>query len=188
MQQLARIGALWMGVPAIGMTAQGTTAQGTVGKQVVCGMFGCLGIVIPKPRHSKASAFSVQQVWIVVDSILAVPGLLPSFQVVGTDGVDNAAAIIIIIEGQPQRLTGLSIRNGHAKSDRIYTHNNRVRRLRISASNGKRIGLVLKDIAEWQVTDVLADLGKVSWIKLEIEQVYPGSQYQDTALTEVRVQ
>lgn len=377
MRRLALIGALW-----IGMTATGATAQNTAEKQVVCGISGCRESIIPKPRYSEANAFSVQQVWIVVDNILAVSGLLPNFQVVETDEVDNAAAIIIegqrylafnaewmaqydtaaethwelygvmahevghhlqghtitgngsrppteleadeyagftlsalgatlteaqslwvtldergsvthpprhqrlaavergwlrrqrqvpggnparpasqvpeasvvslpvpfsatqecvpvtsgdfaatmcmssvlppqgsnshgpnnatddnsqtawveaasgqgigefitFIFNQPQRLTTLSIRNGHSKSNRIYSRNSRVRRLRISASNGKRIGLVLEDIAEWQVNDVLADLGKVSWIKLEIEQVYPGSQYQDTALTEIWVE
>lgn len=376
MRRLALMGALW-----VGMIATGASAQSSAEKQVVCGMSGCQEIVIPQPRYSESNAFSVQQVWVVVDNILAVSGLLPNFQVVETDEVDNAAAIIIegqrylafnavwmaqyetasetqwelygvmahevghhlqghtitgtgsrppteleadeyagftlsalgatlteaqslwvtldergsvthpprhqrlaavergwlrrqqqmpgaspvrpvsqpgapvvslpvpfsatqecapvttgdlsatmcmssvlppqgrnahgpsnatdddsqtawveaasgqgigefitFIFNQPQQLTTVSIRNGHAKSNRTYTRNSRVRRLRISASNGKRIGLVLKDIAEWQVNDVLADLGKVSWIKLEIEQVYPGSQYQDTALTEVWVE
>ncbi|MFT4960158.1 MAG: hypothetical protein ACI92Z_001236 [Paracoccaceae bacterium] len=383
MRGLALARALWFGVTAAGSIATGViataaNAQSAAEKQVVCGIVGCREINISRPRYSDANAFSVQQVWIVVDNILAVSGLLPNFQVVETDEVDNAAAVIIegerylafnsdwmsrydtaadtqwelygvmahevghhlqghtitgngsrppteleadeyagftlsalgaslteaqslwltldergsvthpprhqrlaavergwlrrqgqmpgaspvrptaqaaelslpvpysatqecvpvtmgdrsatmcmssvlppqgsnsygpayaaddnsqtawveaasghgigefitFIFEQPQRLTTLSVRNGYAKSNRIYSRNSRVRRLRISASNGKRVGLVLADTADWQGNDVLAALGKVSWIKLEIEQVYPGTQYRDTALTEIRV-
>ena len=372
----ALAGALWMGLIATGITAQNATDQ-----QVVCSISGCREISIPAPGFSEASAFSVQQVWVVVDNILAVSGLLPNFQVVETEEVDNAAAIVIdgqrflafnaawmnrydtaaetqwelygvmahevghhlqghtitgtgsrppteleadeyagftlsalgatlteaqslwatlnergsvthpprhqrlaavergwlrrqqqvpggsvrpatqtsqaplpslpapfsatqeciqitaanqpatmcmssvlapqgsnsygpsnvtddnsdtawveaasgqgvgefitIIFEQPQRLSTLSLRNGYAKSNRVFTRNSRVRRLRISASNGKRVGLVLKDVADWQSSNVLSQLGPVSWIKLEIEQVYSGSQYQDTAITEIRVE
>lgn len=63
--------------------------------QVVCTVQGCKEITLPTPRYSDANAFSVQQVWLVVNEILSVSGLLPNFQVVETDEVGNAAAVII---------------------------------------------------------------------------------------------
>lgn len=365
----------------IGATGSGAMAQSAANTQVVCDLSGCEEISIPKPRYSDANAFSVQQVWVVVDNILSVSGLLPNFQVVETDEVGNAAAVIIegerylafnagwmsqydtdaetqwelygvmahevghhlqghtitgtgsrppteleadeyagftlsalgasltqaqslwvtlgehgsvthpprhqrlaavergwlrrqrqvpggvtptpaaqtpgpqvpslpvpfsatqecvpvsvasrgatmcmssvlppqgsnaygpantldddsatawveaasgngigefitFIFDQPRQLSSVSLRNGYAKSDRIYSRNSRVKRLRISASNGSRIGLALHDTADWQTSESFAQLGKVSWIKLEIEQVFPGSQYQDTAITEIRL-
>ncbi|WP_050929986.1 NADase-type glycan-binding domain-containing protein [Aestuariivita boseongensis] len=75
----------------------GTAAQADDGHdhQVVCTVGGCKEINIPKPRYSDANAFSVQQVWSVVDTILSVSGLLPNFQVVETHEVGNAAAVVI---------------------------------------------------------------------------------------------
>ncbi|MBV1895124.1 MAG: M48 family metalloprotease [Rhodobacteraceae bacterium] len=365
----------------IGATGSGLNAQNAASKQVVCDLSECREISIPATRYSDTNAFSVQQVWIVVDNILAVSGLLPNFQVVETNDVDNAAAIIIdgerylafnaewmsqydtdastqwelygvmahevghhlqghtitgtgskppteleadeyagftlsalgasltqsqslwvtldergsvthpprhqrlaavergwlrrqrqvpggvtptpaaqtpeetvpalpvpfsatqecvpvnvasrgatmcmssvlppqgnnaygpantldddsqtawveaaggngigefvtFVFEQPRQLSTVSMRNGYAKSDRIFARNSRVKRLRISASNGARVGLMLQDSPDWQSSEILAQLGKVSWIKFEIEQVYPGSQYQDTAITEIRL-
>jgi peptidase M48-like protein len=376
MRGLALSAALLMGA-----TGSGGHAQSAASTQVVCELSGCKEISLPAQRYSDANAFSVQQVWVVVDNILAVSGLLPNFQVVETDEVGNAAAIIIegerylafnagwmsqydtdaetqwelygvmahevghhlqghtitgtgsrppteleadeyagftlsalgasladaqslwvtldehgsvthpprhqrlaavergwlrrqrqvpggvtatpaaqtpeapvlslpvpfsatqecvpvsvaaraatmcmssvlppqgnnaygpantldddnqtawveaagghgigefitFVFDQPRLLNSVSLRNGYAKSDRIYARNSRVKRLRISASNGSRFGLRLVDNADWQTSDNLAQLGKVSWIRFEIEQVYPGSQYQDTAISEIRL-
>ena len=103
----------------------------------------------------------------------------------------NLRSAVCIIFGvpfdQPRQLSTVSMRNGYAKSDRIYARNSRVKRLRISASNGARVGLSLQDTPDWQRSDSLAQLVNVSWIKFKIEQVYPGSQYQDTAITEIRL-
>jgi len=50
--------------------------------QVACTVSGCKEISLQKPRYSDASAFSVQQVWGVVNNILAVSGLLPNLLIV----------------------------------------------------------------------------------------------------------
>ena len=50
----------------------------------------------------------------------------------------NLRSAVCIIFGvpfdQPRQLSTVSMRNGYAKSDRIYARNSRVKRLRISAS------------------------------------------------------
>ena len=358
--------------------AGGAWAQQGGNTQVACTVAGCKEITLEKPRYSDASAFSVQQVWSVVNNILAVSGLLPNFQVVETDEVGNAAAVIIdgerylafnpewlrqyeadpnarwqllgvmahevghhlqghtltgegsrppteleadeyagfilaalganLTEAQSlwstlptegsvthppqhQRLaavergwlrrqgqapvvatpavpaakppapqdppppswatrncTGLtavsrraelcftsvlpsqgsnsygprnvldgnhrtawvegargqgvgeaftlifddptvinrwSLRNGYAKSDRTYTRNSRVRELRLTFSNGRQTHFTLDDTPDWQGTSALSEYGAVSWITFEIMDVYPGTHYQDTAITEL---
>ncbi len=344
-------------------------------QQVVCTVEGCKEITLQKPRFSESSAFSVQQVWGVVDSILAVSGLLPNFEVLETTEVDNAAAVIFeeqrylafnpdwlsqyeadpnahwqlygviahevghhlqghtIIEGgsrppteleadeyagfvlaalganltqaqslwetlpaqgsathppRHQRLaavergwlrrngqapstatptaeppapevppppgwlmnscTGISvagqwadlcfssvlkaqgsnsygprnvtdqdhrtawvegapghgygeafvlafdsptqinrwaIRNGYAKSERTFIRNSRVRELKLSFSNGSTTSFTIDDTSDWQETSALANYGAVSWVVFEITDVYPGTHYQDTAITEL---
>lgn len=79
----------------IGLGVSIASAQNTPEPQVVCTIDGCREMVIPKPHYSDASAFSVDQVWTVVNDILSVSGLLPNFQVVETIEVGNAAAVII---------------------------------------------------------------------------------------------
>ncbi len=350
-------------------------AQEAAQPQVVCTLAGCKEIVLPKPRYSDASAFSVQQVWSVVNDILSVSGLLPNFQVVETDEVGNAAAVIIdgerylafnpdwiaqykadpfaqwqlygvmahevghhlqghtitgtgsrppteleadeyagftlsalgaslteaqslwatlsesgsvthpprhqrlaavergwirrkgqspastrpaaqpstssappppgrymrncvsisasnrpaqlcfssylasqgsnsygpgntqdgnprtawvegvsgqgvgenfsIIFDAPTHLSVLSIRNGYAKSERVYSRNSRVRSMRITGSNGKQANFTLRDTSDWQQIGTIADLGPIAWANFEILDVYAGTHYQDTAITEI---
>lgn len=87
MRQIIVFCLLWLN-----LTGSVAAAQDT---QVVCNIGGCSEITLPKPRYSNANAFSVQQIWTVVNEIIQVSGLLPNFQVVETDKVDNAAAVII---------------------------------------------------------------------------------------------
>lgn len=64
-------------------------------EQVACTILGCEKVNIEPSPFTAASDFSVQQVWDVVDEILSVSGLAPNFQVVETEEVGNAAAVII---------------------------------------------------------------------------------------------
>jgi len=80
---------------ALALALPATAEDGHSHSQVVCDINGCKELSIKAPRFSEASAFNVQQVWTVVNEILAVSGLLPNFQVVETHEVGNAAAIII---------------------------------------------------------------------------------------------
>ncbi len=360
---------------ALAVIAGGVRADETAQSQVACTVEGCKEISLQKPRYSDASAFSVQQVWGVVDEILSVSGLLPNFQVVETYEVGNAAAVILgeerflafnpdwlaqyeadpnaywqlygviahevghhlqghtITEGgsrppteleadeyagfvlaalgatlieaqslwatlppegssthppQHQRLaavergwirrkgqapadttpavqppepaapppprwamgscTGVavlgswadlcfssvlaaqgsnrygpssatdgdhqtawvegasgqgvgeafvlvfdeptqvdtwSLRNGYAKSQKSFSRNSRVRKLRLTFSDGRQTFFTLDDTPDWQSTSALAKYGPVSWILFEITDVYPGTHYEDTAITEL---
>jgi hypothetical protein len=62
--------------------------------QVACTILGCEKVDIEIPEFAGANDFSQTEVWSVVNDILAVSGLAPNFQVIETQEVGNAAAII----------------------------------------------------------------------------------------------
>ncbi len=64
-------------------------------EQVACTILGCEKVEIEVPDVTAADSFTVQEVWSVVNDILSVSGLAPNFQVVETQEVGNAAAVII---------------------------------------------------------------------------------------------
>lgn len=64
-------------------------------EQVACTILGCEKVTIEISDFAGADNFSVQEVWSVVNDILSVSGLAPNFQVVETQEVGNAAAVII---------------------------------------------------------------------------------------------
>lgn len=64
-------------------------------EQLACTILGCEKVNIEISDFAGANNFSVQEVWSVVNDILGVSGLAPNFQVVETQEVGNAAAVII---------------------------------------------------------------------------------------------
>ncbi|MEQ8898551.1 MAG: caspase family protein [Roseovarius sp.] len=72
--------------------------------------------------------------------------------------------------------------NGYAKSDRTFTRNARVSSLRVTGSTGAQATLSLRDTMEWQRFD-LPGMAAQRWLQLEILGTYPGTHYQDTAIS-----
>ncbi|MGR3677265.1 MAG: NADase-type glycan-binding domain-containing protein [Paracoccaceae bacterium] len=62
--------------------------------QVACTITGCERVEIEPPKFGSSNSFSVQEVWTVVNDILSVSGLAPNFQVLETQEIGNAAALI----------------------------------------------------------------------------------------------
>lgn len=72
--------------------------------------------------------------------------------------------------------------NGYAKTDRTFTRNARVARMRVTTSTGAEATLNLRDTMDWQRFD-LPGMAAVTWLQLEILSTYPGTHYEDTALS-----
>ncbi|MDA8586138.1 M48 family metalloprotease [Rhodobacteraceae bacterium] len=62
--------------------------------QVVCTVTECQDVEIAIPEFAGAQNLTVNQVWALAGEILAVSGLAPNFQVIESDEVANAAAIV----------------------------------------------------------------------------------------------
>ncbi|MEM7074647.1 MAG: caspase family protein [Pseudomonadota bacterium] len=80
----------------------------------------------------------------------------------------------------------IDLLNGYTKSQRLFYRNGRVQELRVTGSNGVRTTVILRDDWDWQRVH-LSGFEDLSWIQLEVGSVYPGSHYEDTALSELRL-
>ena len=84
--------------------------------------------------------------------------------------------------------TAIQILNGYVKSDKAWSENARVKRLKVYC-NGKPICILeLQDSRSLQSFNVNNLLGSVRYIKnlrFEILEVYPGTKYQDTVIAEI---
>lgn len=93
---------------------------------------------------------------------------------------------ITVAFGGARDVAGIDIRNGYGKSVDIFRKNSRVRELEIRFSNGSSVVETLADSPDWQYVD-LSPSGPVDWVQMRILSVYPGQKYQDTAISELKV-
>jgi hypothetical protein len=100
------------------------------------------------------------------------------------NGIGETLAIEL---AEGQSASGVQILNGYRKNFDIYTKNSRVKQMEIILSDGRRQMITLSD------TDLSPQAFQFhggparGWIQLKIVAVYPGTKYQDTGITEVRV-
>jgi hypothetical protein len=86
---------------------------------------------------------------------------------------------------EPVVLDHLEIANGYQKDDDRFLSNARVKSLDIEYSNGATQLVELLDTKDLQ--SVITTRRATEWIKLTIVSVYPDYEWEDTALSEVRV-
>ncbi len=83
---------------------------------------------------------------------------------------------------KPTKLTAISIKNGHHKSDQLYTKNNRVKQMELLI-NGKDKRLINLADMPTEKRYLLEYKKPISSIKLTIKAVYKGSKYDDTCIS-----
>ncbi|RYH08424.1 caspase family protein [Tropicimonas sp. IMCC6043] len=83
-------------------------------------------------------------------------------------------------------IAAVELINGYPKSDATFIRNGRVRLLNVYASNDEVRTLRLEDHAGWQSFPLDGFTG-VTWILLEIGDVYRGQKWPDTAIAELRI-
>ena len=92
---------------------------------------------------------------------------------------------IVMSWGGERRLSGIRMRNGYFKTQRIYRINGRVTRLRLTLSNGRQISRAVADTPDWQT--ILFDRPEAAtWVKVELAAAKRGDKYADTAINELR--
>ena len=85
---------------------------------------------------------------------------------------------------QPMQPSKIRLFAGYSKSKDLYTKNARPKKLKISASDKSSFEVELKDIFEEQEFE-LSLKKPVSWIRLEILDVYKGTRYEDCCISRV---
>ena len=79
----------------------------------------------------------------------------------------------------------INILNGYVKSDKAWRENGRVKRLKVYCNGKPKCILELQNSRSLQSFKVKGLFSKGSTIKFEILDVYPGTKYQDTAISEI---
>ena len=83
-------------------------------------------------------------------------------------------------------ISSIKILNGYVKSDKAWNENARVKRLKVYCNGKPKCILELQNSRSLQYFDIDGGLGyDVDTIRFEILDVYPGSKYQDTAISEI---
>jgi hypothetical protein len=99
------------------------------------------------------------------------------------EGVDGTGAgeAITLHQKPNNKIGSMTFVNGYAKTPELFKANGRVREARIETSTGYTKTITLKDTPQQQTVRIPA--AKVSWLRLTILSVYPGSRASDTCVT-----
>lgn len=109
-------------------------------------------------------------------------GNLSTAWVEGVSG-NGAGQKLLIAFDRPRLLSGFDLVNGYAKNRDIYAKNARVRSAVLRLSDGSSQRLNLPDTMRSNRFSFGSPL-EVTWMELEIDSVFPGSKYADTAVSE----
>lgn len=83
----------------------------------------------------------------------------------------------------PINIESISIRNGYSKSEKLFNANNRVKTFDILLNNTFKSTIDLKDTMEVQKFEIKSN--NVKSIRFVIRDIYKGSKYNDTGISEV---
>lgn len=84
-------------------------------------------------------------------------------------------------------MNGIEISNGYKKSSTLYEKNSRPRILKFTFSDGTSFNQTMEDRFEGSQTITFPSAVVTNSVKIEIMDIYQGSVYQDTCITEIRV-
>lgn len=113
-----------------------------------------------------------------------------SVWVEGAKGQGIGEYLVYEFAGACPRITTVKILNGHVKSEKAWHENSRVKKLHMYYKNEPYAILELEDSRTEQDFEVGVlgphDGNAPKWtLKFEILEVYPGSKYQDTVISEL---
>lgn len=103
----------------------------------------------------------------------------------GVDGNGEGQALILDFE-RPTAPRTIEIVNGYNKSRDIFEKNARLRTMGLMTSEDETFDFTVDDRMGWQTIHLPA-LRPARWIGIWLTGVYPGSRYQDTAISEIRL-
>lgn len=110
-------------------------------------------------------------------------GKLSTAWVEGVSGNGSGERIVLSFS-QPRQLAGFEIVNGYAKNRDIFRKNARVQTARVILSNGDSQIISLPDTMRASSYS-FAQPVETTWLEIQIETVFPGSKYTDTAISEL---
>jgi len=107
----------------------------------------------------------------------------------GAEGLGIGESLTYSFRNQSPRITEIEIYNGYVKSDKAWKENARVKRLRLHVNEVPTAILNLQDTKALQSFKVETlghrEDGRDLILKFEIIEAYPGTKYEDVAITEI---
>ena len=100
------------------------------------------------------------------------------------DKEDGVGETLSLHFGRERTLVALEIINGYDKDQRTWGNNSRVKMLEATAANSPHLSIQLQDVRGSSRVDFTPPL-KTSYLELQISEVYPGTKYKDTAISEL---
>lgn len=100
------------------------------------------------------------------------------------DKADGVGESLTLHFGRERTLAGFEIVNGYDKDQRTWTNNSRVKMLEATAENSPHMSIELRDVRGPSRVDFNPPL-KTSYLALQISEIYPGTKYRDTAISEL---
>jgi hypothetical protein len=105
----------------------------------------------------------------------------------GVDGQGIGEWVIVEFD-QTRMIHAIIIHNGYNKDRDIYLKNSRVKELTVEFSKDQRKKVLLKDSGSPQPIPLPKDQPlRANKVKLTIESVYPGTKWDDTAISELHI-
>ncbi|WP_404591623.1 discoidin domain-containing protein [Paenibacillus sp. RC73] len=95
---------------------------------------------------------------------------------------DGEGETILLNLGSSQKVKGIELINGYAKSEKSYRENNRVQKLKLEFSDGSSL-----EMNDFNTRKKFKEPINTSFIKLTILSVERGTKYQDTCISDVRL-
>lgn len=86
-----------------------------------------------------------------------------------------------------KKVTAIRLLNGYHKNVDVFKKNNRVREAEIVFSNGKKQPISLQD-RDGAQDFIMPEPVEARWVQVKIVSVFRGEKFQDTAISEFRVQ
>lgn len=153
---------------------------------------GCSWYCGGDPKEAKASSHLSENGAISCAPSNANDFNLHTAWVEGAEGQGIGEYLDIVFDKQSIPFDEIHIINGYAKSQKVWEENSRVKELKVYYNDVPVAILKLKDTRDEQLFKVgmigpkRGSKVKNDWIvRFEILDVYPGSKYEDTAITEI---
>ncbi len=104
---------------------------------------------------------------------------------------EDEGAVITLSSDEPQTVRGIRLTPAYAKSEKLALANNRVKSFRVELSDGATFDFELSDLPgdlfESFASFAFDAAHEVTWVSVQVTDVYPGSKYTDTCISEIAI-